>query len=104
MSEYNQRSNENIYQYQNRIFALWEEDGKTVMKNSLFLTEKFFIKIFINGIYDYQVKRKMQKWLDEEKNPEINNAMVLADEYQTLEDDMYLPDDIDIDENNNPIE
>ena len=101
MSEYDQGSNEEIHQYKNRINALWHEDGKSAMKNSLFLTEKFFIRIFIDGIYDYQVKRKMQKWLDEEKNPEISKAVDLADDYQEIENENILPDDLDIDENNN---
>ena len=70
MSEYNQKSHEDTYQYKNRIFALWKKE-RTQERNSLFSSKKFFVRIFINGIYNYQVQTEMKKWLREEKNPKI---------------------------------
>ena len=64
MSKYDQKKNENTYQYKNRILALWQEDRKNSKKNN----EKIFIRIFIAGIFNYTVKEKMQKWLSKEKN------------------------------------
>lgn len=102
MSEYNQKLNEDTYQYKNRIFALWKKERtQDGIRNSLFSSEKFFVRIFINGIYNYQVQTEMKKWLREEKNPKIEDAVEAANKYQQEEEDAenYLPDFED--ENNN---
>ena len=51
MSEYDQKKNENTYQYKDRIFALWQEDRKNLKKNN----EKIFIRIFIKHLLNYQL-------------------------------------------------
>ena len=103
MSEYNQKLHEDTYQYKNRIFALWKKERRQDgIKNSLFSSEKFFVRIFINGIYNYQVQTEMKKWLREEKNPKIKDAVEAANKYHQEEQDAenYLPDFDDIDNNN----
>ena len=97
MSEYDQKKNENTYQYKNRIFALWQEDRKNSKKNN----EKIFIRIFIAGIFNYTVKEKMQKWLSKEKNPGISEVVRVTDNYQDEQDEEnFLPDFDDIENNN----
>ena len=97
MSEYDQKKNENTYQYKNRIFALWQEDRKNSRKNN----EKIFIRIFITGIYNYTVKERMKKWLNNEKNPEISRVVQVTDEYQDeIDEENFLPDFDDIENNN----
>ena len=97
MSKYDQKKNENTYQYKNRIFALWQEDRKNSKKNN----EKIFIRIFIAGIFNYKVKEKMQKWLSKEKNPGISEVVRVTDNYQDEQDEEnFLPDFDDIENNN----
>ena len=103
MSEYNQKSHEDTYQYKNRIFALWKKERtQDGIRNSLFSSKKFFVRIFINGIYNYQVQTEMKKWLREEKNPKIEDAVEAANKYHQEEQDAenYLPDFDDVDNNN----
>ena len=97
MSKYDQKKDENTYQYKNRIFALWQEDRKNSRKNN----EKIFIRIFITGIYNYTVKERMKKWLNNEKNPEISQVVQVTDEYQDeIDEENFLPDFDDIENNN----
>ena len=104
MSEYNQKIHEDTYQYKNRIFALWKKERtQDGIRNSLFSSKKFFVRIFINGIYNYQVQTEMKKWFREEKNPKIEDAVEAANKYHQEEQDAenYLPDFDDYVDNNN---
>ena len=60
--KYLQEKNEGIQDYVDRIFVLWNKEKKKTEKNSNFRTRMFFIQLFINGIMDVEVKRRMIIW------------------------------------------
>ena len=93
-TNYAQKSNENIYEYANRITALWHREGR-------YLEGIQFIRVFIEGLDDTRVKRKMKEWFWKETNPELSNVLEVADEYQDIEND-DIPN-FEVDENNNDI-
>ena len=108
-----QKSTENIYQYANRLYNSWLEERKSANQRSFFVTEKCFIMTFISGLGNDQVRSKMNKWLKENSNPEKLEAISCAYGYQSEEDEiyqsdedseedeMYLPDYVGVDQNNN---
>ena len=107
-----QKSTEDIYQYANRLYNSWLEERKSA-NQCFFITEKFFIMVFISGLGNDQVRSKMNKWLKENSNPEKLEAISCAYGYQSEEDEiyqsdedseedeMYLPDYVGVDQNNN---
>ena len=90
MVEFDQKPNEDIYQYVDRITSLWHKEMKSAHKN--YKTEDVLVKLFINGLDDGQVKRKMRGWFEQEKNPKMDEAEDLAYEYQIIETENILPD------------
>ena len=98
-----QKSTEDIYQYAIRFNGLWCEEGKSAYKRSFFLTEKCFIFFFISGLYDDRVRTKMKEWAKEEQNPERDQVISLADDYQDHFDGTIFEsiDNHEVDENNN---
>ena len=116
-----QKSTEDIYQYANRLYISWLEERKSANQRSFFVTEKCFIMAFISGLDNVQVKSKMKKWFKEKSNHKKFEAYRLAKVYQSEEDgiylsekdeiylsdedseedEMYLPDYLEVDLNNN---
>ena len=88
-----QKSTEDIYQYANRLYNSWLEERKSANQRSFFVTEKCFIMTFISGLGNDQVKSKMNKWLKEKSNPEKLEAISLAHDYQSEEDEIYQSDE-----------
>ena len=81
-NDYDQETNEGTYAYANRIQRLWIEDEKTTRKNCYFRTQEFFMRLFIDGLRDNKVKRRMQRWFKEQKNTNITIVINVADEFQ----------------------
>ena len=88
-----QKSTEDIYQYANRLYNSWLEERKSANQRSFFVTEKCFIMTFISGLGNDQVKSKMNKWLKEKSNPKKLEAISLAHDYQSEEDEFYQSDE-----------
>ena len=88
-----QKSTEDIYQYAIRLYNLWLEERKSTNQRNFFITEKFFIMVFISGIGNDQVRSKMNKWLKGNSNPKRLEAISLAYAYQSEENEIYQSDE-----------
>ena len=96
MDELNQKSTEHIYDYYIRLYNLWFEEKKEVDEGHIVCTDKFFIDMFICGLFNAEVKSKMIQWFQEEPNSQIDQIVSLANDYQNEEDDIYPPDFLEV--------
>ena len=93
-----QKSTETIFDYIDRFHETIITNQESTDKKNLFWTEKCFIIVFINGLYNDKVKSKMNKWYEENPSKFLYNAVFKADDYQNTEDGTEdTIDEIDVD-------
>ena len=86
-----QKSTETIFDYIDRFHETIITNQESTDKKNLFWTEKCFIIVFINGLYNDKVKSKMNKWYEENSNPRMVDAIFIADDYEIEENEKLSP-------------
>ena len=80
LSKYLQEKNEEIQDYADRISVLWNKEKEKTKKNCHYRTRKFFIKLFISGIADVELKNRMLIWFKKQDFICSEDAVKIAKE------------------------
>ena len=81
-NHYSQQKNEGYIEYLNRIESMWDNEKETVIEKN----QKFFFQLFINGIRDWDVKRKTNKWYKIYKWFKIEDCICIYNILETAEE------------------